>query len=1029
MSDLLGYDERRTLTVMVIDIVESTPLNKSLDPEDYDDILERLRGLWSESVTGFDGRIMKWTGDGCIAVFGYPKAHDNDAARGVASGLAILDAMRRERHTGQVTPGIRIGIHTGLVLVHQVAQSREFDIVGDTPAIATRIEGSAPPNRLVVGEPTARRVRGEFELQSLGEHSLKGLGDVELWEVLGRREEVATESTVRFVGREAELERLLAEWESASSGERHAVLVKAGPGMGKTRLIAEFLVQLDGRADVLSMRCSELMGTTALYPLTQGLRSLIQASRATSGSDILQRLQTEFASVSNPAAADLLASLLGVPPADPEALPPEPGRRRAQAWEVLVEWLQHRAEVKPCCLVVEDLHWCDPSTAEFLELILALPSIRKLLVLMSTRPEGGRDWAHVRGVDSILLDVLPETDAIAIIEEIAGGAVPNELLAQLLDRSDAVPLFVSELTKAVTESGLLERGANGLQLRGPLTSSDVPASLIDSLMMRLDALGATRGLASAAATIGRTFDAELVYEVTDRERPVQDDLEQMVGAGVLTRYEMPNGVPRYSFSHELLRAAAYESLTRRKRKDLHALTAQALAARGSSAEPTLLAHHYTEAGEYPAAMGAWGDAGRAAFAMAAYDESIANFERGLSLVEHLDPLESWQLELPLQLGMALACSTRFGYVSAATEAAYQRAHELSQNLTGPGSFPAVVGLWAYYQVRSDPQRRIELGRRSHELSSISTDPAVRLEGLSALSTTLAFQGDVAEALQLIDEGLELFDGHRHDDLMFYMPQHPVAGFCAISGPLMWSCGRFRPSLGRYDRCSEFAEHPRGPVGPFTSGYAHTFCAWMCGLRGDYPAVARHAEAAMAIGSEHGFLVWMGAAYPHLGLATAMLGDPLKGVQMISDGISAWRAAGSGLFVTYFQFGLALAYEAAGAPVPALGAVDGGIAHAWDHSERFHLAELHRLRARLLTSDGRYREAAAERRYAAGVANLQGARMFELLALSDLCASGECGAREATRLQELAAQLEPEAQGLSDVVPLISRAAALARGVS
>jgi tetratricopeptide (TPR) repeat protein len=377
--------------------------------------------------------------------------------------------------------------------------------------------------------------------------------------------------------------------------------------------------------------------------------------------------------------------------------------------------------------------------------------------------------------------------------------------------------------------------------------------------------------------------------------------------------------------------------------------------------------------------------------------------------------------------VALAYATRFGYVSPQAESAYQRAHELADQRTGPDIFPAVVGLWAYYQVRSDPERRRALGIRSYELSLGSANPAVRLEGLSALSTTLAFQGDFEESLKLIDQGLALSDECEGRDMTFFMPQHPVAGFCAISGPLLWSSGRFVEASRRYEHCRAFAESPRGVVGPFTSGYAHTFCAWMCELQGDYDAASDHAKAAMAMGEEHGFLVWIGAGYIHLGIATAMLGNPTIGANMITEGIEAWRSAGSGLFVSYFRHGLGLAWEAAGDRKAALSAVDDGIAHTRDHAERFALAELHRLRARLLAAEARGRDAAAERREAARVANRQGARMLELLALADLCQADQHQPPEARRLAELVDQLSGDAAQFPALTPVMAGVHAIAEG--
>jgi tetratricopeptide (TPR) repeat protein len=670
----------------------------------------------------------------------------------------------------------------------------------------------------------------------------------------------------------------------------------------------------------------------------------------------------------------------------------------------MVSWVERRARRAPCCLVVEDLHWADPSTLEFLALLVQADEPLPLLVLMTCRT--GEEPAHVDDprVTTVDLQPLGRDDAVALVAEIADGPLPAELTDEILERSDAVPLYVCELTRAVLSSGVVERGPHGYELRGALESTDVPSSLQDSLMMRLDGLGRLRSLASIAATIGRTFDVELLREVAETG-DVDDELDQMVAAGVLVRAEGQTDRRLFTFGHALVREAAYHSITKRTRRQWHGRIADALADR-ADAEATMQAHHLTEARRFAEAVDMWATAARLDFANGAYDESIAHYERGLALIPELEPEQAAAREFELRLGVGLAYATRIGYASAQAEQSYQRANELAQALTGPEGFPAVLGLWAYYQVRSDPVQRRELGVRCHALSQLVDDVAVRLEGLSALSTTLGFEGDFEAACDLMTEGIELFDRGPEAELTFFMPQHPVAGFCAISGPLLWARGDLRAALERYERCRQFAEQPTGVYGFFTSGYAHTFGSWLCGLRGDYEAAAAHAQAAMAVASEHGFLVWMGAAVPHLGIATAMLGDTDTGIRLIREGVDGWRGVGSGLFVSYWQHGLGLAYEAAGDVDAALDAVDAGIEHSERHAERFHLAELHRLRARLLAARGDD-DATRHWRLAARIGRRQGARLFELLALSDLAAAEAVDDLERARLEELATLLHDD----------------------
>jgi tetratricopeptide (TPR) repeat protein len=962
-----------------------------------------------------------------MAVFGYPRSHDNDATRAVAAGLRAIELSHLERTHTPDTPDIRIGLHTGLALVHVVGSgtARHVDIAGDTPAIATRIEGHAPLNELLISEATARMVEHEFELDGLGPQQLKGIDTpVDLSRVVGRRENPVDDVRTRLVGRHAELAVLTSAWEQTMNGDNGTVVVTAPAGVGKTCLVGEFGDRLREEGNqVISLRCSELLRTTALHPVIRGLRTLLDWTSEDGSDALLAAVDTEFADLPIAAAPELVADLLGVQDARRNTtLALDPSRRRALLLQVMVSWFERRASISPCCLVIEDLHWADPSTLEFLAPLVTGDAVGPLMIVATSRPGVSVSWIGHAKVAVLELHPLNPADAAELIDEIAGGALPDVVRRKILDQSDAIPLFITELTRTVVASGLVDSGSHGDELQDPSKMTEVPSSLLDSLMVRLEQLGSSRSLASIAATIGRTFDLDLLAEVADADGPIDADVERMVSAGVLVRMEEPGHRRVYTFGHALVREAAYQSITRRTRREWHGRIADAVGRRAGAVEPTLLAHHLTEAGRNTEAIDMWGAAARADFAAAAYDESIVHFRRGLALIDQVDPAVAPFLEFPLQLGIGLAYATRLGYVSSEAEQAYQRADALAQGLSTPEGFPAVLGLWAYYQVRSDPVRRRELGERCHRLAELSDDPAIRLEGVSALSTTLAFEGETTRASTLIAEGLALFDEHHDRDMAFYMPQHPAAGFCGIGGPLAWSQGDARLASHLYTRCTEFAENPRGVLGPFTSGYSHTFAAWLCALRGDYEAAARHAQSAIEVATEYGFLVWHGAALPHLGIAVAMLGDTATGIDMTTQGIALWRASGSGLFVSYYEHGLGLSHEAAGDLEAALRAADAGVEHSELHAERFHLAELHRLRGRLHEGLGSVDDAIIERRRAASVAASQGARLFELHALHDLASSGAADPSECARHAELATLLDAD-------IPIVAAARSLSTTIT
>jgi class 3 adenylate cyclase/tetratricopeptide (TPR) repeat protein len=1008
VSQLLRGGERRGLSVLVLDIAGSSDFTNRLDPEDFRDLFQKLAALWQGAVEEMGGHVLKWTGDGLMAVFGYPRAHDNDAARAVAAALNAIALTNRERAAEPGTPHIRIGVHTGLALVNEVGTgaAQQLDITGDTPVIATRVEGIAEPDGLVISGSTAALVEREFELASLGPHVLKGIVEpTPLFRVVRRRDTPIDDQRIELLGRNDELLQLLGAWREASQGQRRVALLTASAGAGKSHLAAEFVERLRATGgDVIVLRCSELMRTTALYPVLRGLQTLLGWSPADGPDVLIDRLDTELGDLPIAAGTALVSGLLGVHGVD-SALPGvDPALRRATLLSVMGAWVERRAQRQPCCLVVEDLHWADPSTAEFLAPLVTGEHELPLLVVATRRPEVAVPWEDHPRVRHVQLGALEEAQAIMLVEHIVGGRVPEELIEEILFRSDRIPLFIAELTRAVVSSGILAPTGTGFELLQPLSDTSVPISLRDSLMVQLDNLEGSRTMASIAATIGRTFDIALLEE-TASGGDVAADLQQMVDLGVLVE-DFGHSERRFTFRHALVRDAAYQLITKRTRREWHGRIADALAKRGDGVEPAILAHHLTEAERVVEAVQMWTAAASRDFARANYDESIAHYERAMAVLDRLDPATRSSMEFAVQLGVGLAYATRFGHMSEQAEQAYQRADSLSMGLSGPESFPVVLGLWGYYQVRSHPTRRRDLAERCDAIARTSNAVATRLEGISALSTTLAFEGELQRALALIAEGIELYDAHADEDLTFYAPQHPVAGFVGIGGPLALSCGEFELADRYHQRLLQYAHAPSGVLGPFTQGYAHTFAAWGASLRGDFPAAAAHAQGAMAVANEYGFLVWLGASVPHLGFATAMLGDPGTGAQLINDGVAGWRGAGSALFISYYMYGLARAHRQAGDLEAALAALDDAIDHGERHAERFHLAELRRERGAVLGALGDTERATADLNTAVDVAAAQGARLFELRGLVDLVELGAATEVQVQRLQQLAFELAP-----------------------
>jgi class 3 adenylate cyclase/tetratricopeptide (TPR) repeat protein len=985
------------LSVLVLDVVDSSALSADLDPEDFDELLRRLRDLWNEVIDEHEGWMVKWTGDGLLVSFGFPTTHDNDAEYAVKAGLRMVEVTDRERQRDPNIPDIRIGIHTGLTLVNQVrvGDTVQQDLAGNTPAIATRIESIAARNSVFVSDATQRLVAGRADARSVGEHQLKGFDEpVTVHYVRAWRDRTWDESRTPLIGREHEIGRLGDAWDRSRRGHRTTAVVRGPAGIGKSRLVRELVdtIERDGHR-VVTARCSELARTTALHPVARYLGDLARWQPGDPPAPLLELLEDLMGASSVAGAHRLIAAAMGAPVELDAAMSAlDPARRRSLLLESIVDWIERGARAQPLCIVIEDLHWADPTTVELVALVSELDDDVPLLLVETSRPGVQLPAADPSSTTVVELGPIEPTDAARLVRELAADGLQPAVIDRIVDRSDLVPLFLTELTRAIVSH---EHGTTA-----ELELDEIPTTLHDSLMMRLHRLGDRRELACLGAVIGRTFDADLLRDAVEADSlpVVVDDLESMVAAGLLVRVDAP-GQQRYTFAHALVREAAYQSVTRRTRRTWHGRIADAMASR-RGVRPEYLAHHLTEAARHDEAVAQWAAAGQNDLAVGAYDEAIAHFERGLASATEVGGETAAMMELPLQLGAGLAYATRFGYQSVEAERAYRRANELAGELDTHEAFFAVLGLWAYYQVRSDPGLRTSLGERCLHLSRTTDDPAIRLEGLSALSTTLAFEGQFASALPLIAEGIELFDENPDPDMTFVMPQHPVAGFCGIGGPLAWTCGDFALADERYRRLCEFADHPIGPIGPFTAGYAHTFAAWASQLRGDAPRALDHARRAIEVASEHGFLVWLGAATPHVGAALAAMGDPTAGNDLISDGLAGWRASGSGLFVSYYEHARALALELAGDLPGALAAARAGLDHAERHAERFHVAELLRLHGRLSDQLGDPDVGDAQRRRAIEVAHRQGAVVFELRALVELTATGRGSGAERSRCAEL-----------------------------
>jgi len=620
--------ERRQLTVMFCDLVDSTALSSRLDPEDLREVVRAYQTTCEEVIQRYGGHIAQYLGDGLLVYFGYPQAHEDDAHRAVWAGLGILDALaalnaRLEPRTG-VRLAVRLGIHTGLVVVGEVGgiSRHEQLALGETPNLAARIQGLAAPDALLTSAATYRLVEGYFACQDLGMHSLRGVATpMQVYRVVqasaaqSRLDVMGATSLTPLVGRDAELTLLVERWAQSQDGLGQVVLLSGEAGIGKSRLVEALRQRLgsEGMASIV-LRCSPYYTNSALYPVIDHLQRLLHFHREDMPEEKLDKLERSLHEYrfARDEVMPLFAALLSVPFPDgrypPLHLSPQQQKRKTA--EALVAWLVEAAERQPLLAVWEDLHWADPSTLELLSLIIDQSRTARMLTLLTCRPEFQPRWSPRSHLTHLTLNRFthPQVERL-IAQAMHGKSLPSEVVQQVVAKTDGVPLFVEELLKMILESGLVREEDERYVLTGPLPLLAIPATLQDSLMARLDRLAPVKEVAQLGAVLGRSFPYDLIQAVAPMdETTLQRGLAQLVDAELLYQRGHPPQA-QYLFKHALIQDAAYQSLLRSTRQQYHLRIAQVLAEQfpeTTQTQPELIAQHYTEAGLREQAIGYWG---------------------------------------------------------------------------------------------------------------------------------------------------------------------------------------------------------------------------------------------------------------------------------------------------------------------------------------------------------------------------------------------------------------------------------------
>jgi class 3 adenylate cyclase/predicted ATPase len=976
--------ERRQLTVMFCDLVGSTALSSQLDPEDLREVIAAYHRAVAEVVAGFDGFVAKYMGDGVLVYFGYPRAHEDDAERAVRAGLGLIDTVSR-LDVKSVKLQARVGIATGLVVVGDLigeGSAQEQSVVGETPNLAARLQALAEPDTVVIAAGTRRLLGALFEYRDLGVVEVKGItAPVPAWQVLrqsgvaSRFEALRGSALTPLVGRDEEIDQLLRRWARAKASDGQVVLVSGEPGIGKSRITAELEERLRAEPHIrLRYFCSPYYQDSALFPFIDQLGRASGFAPDDPPAARLEKLEALLACAAPPDEdVAFIADLLSLSVSDRHPLPNlSPQRKRERTLEALLRQLEGLAREQPVLMVFEDAHWIDPTSRELLDLTIERVRNLPVLLIVTFRPEFQPAWTGQPQVTMLTLNRLDRRERSVLVAQIPHGkALPDEVVDQIVDRTDGVPLFIEELTKSVLETGSSSLG--------------IPTTLHDSLMARLDRLASVRLVAQIGAAIGRQFPYLLLRAVSDlREDELQASLARLVASQlVFQRGAPPEAV--YTFKHALVQDAAHASLLRSTRQQLHAQIAEALEAQSPElmdSQPELFAQHYAEAGLVEKSVAYWGNAGRGSAARSAMAEAAAQLQKGLDQLALLpDSPERQRKELELRSSQGAVLFVLKGHGAPETGHAYARARELWEELGSPSEFLRVpYGQSRYHVVRGEFDLALRLDEDLLRLSRQHNDSAGLVLAHYSSARNLMFAGRFSLSWTHLEQVLSFYDLTSQRLLIHQAGDDPHTAAGGISG-LVACC------LGYPDRAlvrSKAAIHEvRTLAHPPSLASVLALGNMLVSLVGDDAALNERAEQLVGVAAEQGFPWWGAQGAIYLGWSKVKSGDVVEGISLLRDGLSAHRATGAKLWMPHHITRLAMACEIAGKFEEAAFLLDDALRIVERTGERWFAAELNRHKGELLLRQGNQEAAEELYRKALSIACEQDAKLWELRAAMSL----------------------------------------------
>jgi serine/threonine protein kinase/predicted ATPase len=1005
--------ERRQITLLTCtcDLFESAEFIENLDYEEQHDIKTAYQACCDDVIKRFDGTVVQVTEQSTLACFGYPVAYEDAAARAVRTGLGILkeiaslkERLRRDKSIAFV---MIVHVHTGMAVVSDAPEGpgREaFSVVGEARNVISRLDAVVRPDAVVISQSTYRLIQGFFICESLGNAVIKGVAKpLEFFQVLRENEtqnriDVAVPTGLTpLIGRDREVGLLQDRWEHAVEGMGQIVLIIGEAGLGKSRLvhvIKEHVIaqSIGAERPIVEWRCAPHYHNSSLFPVIDFFERRLGFERDEAPQLKFQKLDNHLQSLGlmNDEIVPCLASLLSLPLSEPYAPSTlSPARQKEKTLDAILEWMRIHATKQPFLFVVEDLHWMDPSTLELLAQHVESGLTDRILTLLTFRPEFETPWKSKAHQTVMALVRLTRKQMTEMMQQKTGvKKLPPALVEQIVAKTDGVPLFVEEYTQMMMESARLQEVSGEVAIAGSFIHQQIPATLQDLLMARLDRMASNREVVQIAAALGREFPYELIRVVTPMEEgELQTELDKLVTAELLyQKGKAPHST--YLFKHALIQDAAYLSLLKSKKQQVHRRVAVALEKQFSEMvqnQPELLAHHFTEGGLVPQAIEYWRKAGLRSQERSANAEAASHLRRGLELLRTLpDSPERAAQELAMQIPLGTVLIASQGYAAPEVGPIFARARELCLQIGQPVSLMAVLwGIWAWRIVREELDICLELSSEVLQLATAQADDGMLMEAEFIPGLTLFYRGDFVKCQEHFKKGLALYDAERCKLWSRYTGQHSNVAMSSNLALALWYLGYPDQAL---QVGQEAVKQARAIAHPYSLCFAVHHLGWLQQNLRMGKAVATSAEAELFVANEQGFLFWKAEAVLCRAAGLLLQDKPAEALEQATQGLAAFRATGAALSTAHFLGYISEAHWQLGQFAEALKAIDEALAATAKNHNDFCLAELHRIKGEILLAQSSANQVEAEACFqdALAVADRQKAKSWELRATMSLC---------------------------------------------